>query len=875
MNYKNSTVRKVLLGATLFSVLTTSLPNSVVAADTYVTNNVESTSTVDKDENQWEADDFVYDTIFIDELGKNIVLVKGFSEKGLKKLENTTSLTIPKYSASGDLITGIGENAFSNTNIVNLNLPDSIEIICDGAFSNSPNKIKIESIKLPKNLKIIEEYSFFGNGISSIELPNNLEKIGKNSFSQNALREIELPDSVNEIGIGAFSGNIINSVKLPKNIQKISYGAFSHNRIKDIILPESVIKIEEDAFSHNRIENLTIPKSIKYLSGFSNNNLTNIKLPDTLEIIGERAFSSNNIKKLNIPNSVKEIGPNSFSINNISDLVLSSSLKTIEAHSFYYNKLENVNIPNSVNLIGANAFSFNKISKIKLSDNLKEIGRDAFRNNLLEEVDFPESIIKIGESAFDQNSFTSFKNFPKNLISSDSNNITKYEGYLDQRIVLTAVNGNFNLSLEDAEKSYEINDPSIIKKSDGTYSLKKDPQFNYRRLRLKVEPYWDVEINNIINFNISYDPNGGVGKINNETIKIDDFYNLKLPENKFTAPQGKKFIGWKPVVEYHSDYHANKDELIQRNRLFLPGSRAANAINGDLRYMKSIKFIAQWEDINKDTNPPRRPDNNRPNIQDVNLNNTKDYIKRLLRNEGILTPSKSNQIDKAQTVDELIYLNNLYLKDKYNQNKNTQTVVEKHYIEKPVYIYNNETRYIDRNTKSHIASYVPKYISNDFTKSDEKQNDVKDSKVQKNNNTSKYFKFLIGMNLYYKNIDGKDELFEMDVAPFIENDRTMMPLRYVAEALSCDVKWDNKTRTASFTKDGVTASIQIDGDEIVLSNGEKVKMDSKPIIKNDRLCVSLTNVAKVFNLTNGNTKDKIDQDIEWDQESKTVTINLD
>lgn len=875
MNYKNSTVRKILLGATLFSILTTSLPNGVIAADTYATHNMESTSTVDKDENQWEADDFVYDTIFIDELGKNIVLVKGFSEKGLKKLENTTSLTIPKYSASGELITGIGEHAFSNTNIVDLNLPDSIEIICDGAFYSNTSKLRVESIRFPKNLKIIEEYSFSGNGISSIELPHNLEKIGENAFSNNVIRELVLPDSVNEIGVNAFSGNIINSVKLPKNIQKISSGAFSRNRLKDIILPESVIKIEEDAFSNNRIENLTIPKSIKYLSGFSNNNLTSIELPDTLEIIGERAFSNNNIEQLNIPNSVKEICQGAFSNNNISDLVLSNSLKTIAAYSFSYNKLENVKLPNSVNIIDVGAFLSNNISKIQLSNNLKEIGRDAFWNNFLEEVYFPDSIIKIGESAFNKNCFKSFKNFPKNLISSDFNNITKYEGYLDQRIKLTAVNGNFNLSLEDSEKSYEINDPSIIKNSDGTYSLKKDPQFNYRRLRLKVDPYWDIEINNIINFDISYDPNGGVGKINNETIEIDDFYNLKLPENKFTAPQGKKFIGWKPVVEYHSDYHANKDELIQRNRLCLPGSRATHAINGDLRYIKSIKFIAQWEDINKDTNPPRRPDDNKPNIQDVNLNNTKDYIKRILRNEGILTPFKSNQIDKAQTVDELIYLNNLYLKDKFNQNKNTHTVVEKHYIEKPVYIYNNETRYTDRYTNSNIASYVPKYASNDFKKSDEKQIDVKDSKVQKNNNTNKYFKFLIGMNLYYKNIDGKDELFEMDVAPFIEKDRTMMPLRYVAEALSCDVRWDNKTRTASFTKDGVTASIQIDGDEIVLSSGEKVKMDSKPIIKNDRLCVSLTNVAKVFNLTNGNTKDKTDQDIEWDQESKTVTISLD
>lgn len=364
--------------------------------------------------------------------------------------------------------------------------------------------------------------------------------------------------------------------------------------------------------------------------------------------------------------------------------------------------------------------------------------------------------------------------------------------------------------------------------------------------------------------------------MDNEYIDVIDFYNhYKLPESKFTPPAGKKFAGWKVNVEFSEDYTPDKYDKNPIIQIFEPGQGNLGLVLRSIQYAKNVKFIAQWEDLNKDTNSPRRPDDNRPNIQDVNLNNTKDYIKRLLRNEGILTPFKSRQIDKAQTVDELIYLNNLYLKDKFNQNKNTHTVVEKHYIEKPVYIYNNETRYTDRYTNSHIASYVPKYVSNDFKKSDEKQIDVKDSKVQKNNNTNKYFKFLIGMNLYYKNIDGKDELFEMDVAPFIENDRTMMPLRYVAEALSCDVRWDNKTRTASFTKDRVTASIQIDGNEIVLSSGEKIKMDSKPTIKNDRLCVSLTNLAKVFNLTNGNTKDKMDQDIEWDQGSKTVTINLD
>ena len=114
----------------------------------------------------------------------------------------------------------------------------------------------------------------------------------------------------------------------------------------------------------------------------------------------------------------------------------------------------------------------------------------------------------------------------------------------------------------------------------------------------------------------------------------------------------------------------------------------------------------------------------------------------------------------------------------------------------------------------------------------------------------------------------------MDVTPVLRNNRTMLPLRYVAEAIGADVKWDAKTRTATFTKDGLTASVQVDGNEIVLSNGKTIKMDSKPLMLNNRVLVSVVNVANVFGLTNGNTLDGSDQDIEWQQEDKSATIYI-
>ena len=122
--------------------------------------------------------------------------------------------------------------------------------------------------------------------------------------------------------------------------------------------------------------------------------------------------------------------------------------------------------------------------------------------------------------------------------------------------------------------------------------------------------------------------------------------------------------------------------------------------------------------------------------------------------------------------------------------------------------------------------------------------------------------------------DGISTKVKMDISPVIHKGRTMLPLRRVAEVLGAEVVWNKNTRTASFTRDGLTASIQIDNNKIILSNGQVIEMEAKPLNIKDRIFVSLVNVAKVFGLNNGNTEDGKDNDIEWDNESRTVTISV-
>lgn len=173
------------------------------------------------------------------------------------------------------------------------------------------------------------------------------------------------------------------------------------------------------------------------------------------------------------------------------------------------------------------------------------------------------------------------------------------------------------------------------------------------------------------------------------------------------------------------------------------------------------------------------------------------------------------------------------------------------------------------------GNIFPKLKNRDYNKNSiEVKTYLAKSKINDNKNKSlrHIINILSGEYEFIK--DGVSQKKRMDVVPVIKNDRLMLPLRYLAEMIGAKVEWDSQTRIATFTNNALVAKIQIDGNEIVLSNGKVIKMDSKPLNINGRILVSISNVANVFGLTNGNTKDGIDQDIEWDDANKTVTINL-
>ena len=84
-----------------------------------------------------------------------------------------------------------------------------------------------------------------------------------------------------------------------------------------------------------------------------------------------------------------------------------------------------------------------------------------------------------------------------------------------------------------------------------------------------------------------------------------------------------------------------------------------------------------------------------------------------------------------------------------------------------------------------------------------------------------------------------------DQPPIIENDCTLVPFRVIFEALGAEVSWDNETQTATGILNDTIIQLTI-GSETAHVNEQSILLDVPPKIINDRTLVPLRFVAESF-----------------------------
>ena len=336
-------------------------------------------------------------------------------------------------------------------------------------------------------------------------------------------------------------------------------------------------------------------------------------------------------------------------------------------------------------------------------------------------------------------------------------------------------------------------------------------------------------------FTVTFNSNGAEGTMQSQEIKKGE--DFELPANEFTAPEGQEFKAW--LVD-GQEYPAKTKIKINKET--------------------TIKAI--WQD--------------KPIAPKPEYKNKKYEIKLTQASNGTIiinpTEAKEGELVTVQAVPDYGYeLESIIILD---ENQNSVPMIENQFkmpkggvsiyakfkeLAPAIYPEIDEEKPIEN--KRHRRDWY--YKDHDEEKNpteEEKFIEEKEIKAQETKTI-----ITIGSQTLEKVMNGVRTVKNMDSAPYIKRGRTMLPLRYLAEALGYKVFWLNETRTVVIVDLGLRVEIPVDTNLIIV-NGVKYTSDLKPEIVHHRTMLPIANIARALGLKDG-------EDIIWDDVNRQVTIN--
>jgi len=367
-----------------------------------------------------------------------------------------------KFELSSEL-TRINDYQFMGFSFNELVIPKSVTEIGEKAFYNCK---ELEKVELSKGLNTIGEYAFANSGVQNINLVSTISYIDQYAFSNSMLTNITIPASIGyispytfekcrhlqnviieegiyEICEGAFSGcSLLFSVTFPKSLNTLGYDAFSgcENLDAALLKETSVLNIPDYAFcncknlrlisfnenlesiastSFEGCDNLdckvyrnalyfgTDTNPYRWLVKARTKTIAECKVHPDCEKIFAGAFSScNNLRRLVIPSSCTEFEHCLDGVKTIESIELPYSFSdTFGNYLFRSNNtyvtesLKNI-IINGGEAIPNNAFKDIELDSISLSDTILTIGDNAFqKTNAI--INVPSSVTTIGDYSYE------------------------------------------------------------------------------------------------------------------------------------------------------------------------------------------------------------------------------------------------------------------------------------------------------------------------------------------------------------------------------------------------------------------------------------------------------------------------------------------
>lgn len=341
----------------------------------------------------------------------------------------------------------------SNVEMTTLDVPVVIHYqdvsYCVVAMENRSQyqQMNITSVKLPKSLRSIGDYSFYYySNLRYLEIPEGVTTMGSNVFyGADNLRALKV-NAVVPPTVGSFGGSSNKKITIPQESfhayrladgwkdyvliggegVTVSTGKIAAGDLGHVVLDEATylqevnrLVIDEGTLNNDDWNTLKLMTNLIEidLSGVTAAAvpdyafdgrwaLEKVVLPHNLTSVGRYAFRNAGIKEVNFPETLTTLGYDAYSnCDSLSVVNVPAGVGSIPSSCFYdCDGLRQVNLSEGLSSIEYDAFrSCNSLGEVNLPASLTGIGYRAFYQCPLKKIEIPAGITQISESAFAYN----------------------------------------------------------------------------------------------------------------------------------------------------------------------------------------------------------------------------------------------------------------------------------------------------------------------------------------------------------------------------------------------------------------------------------------------------------------------------------------
>ena len=192
------------------------------------------------------------------------------------------------------------------------NLKNALWIVGEGnmgdysSFSQTPwskaNRL-VNYVYIEDGVTSVGDNAFANVNVAEVDIPSTVTRLGRRAFSGSIISSVSLPDAITEIPEEAFSGcNYLTNVRLPKNVETIGDMAFNGCKKASLSSTKKLRHIGNYAFQFCNVTTWTDSEVLESIGmyAFTDCGFSELDLPNSLREIGALAFTDDGISKIHV-----------------------------------------------------------------------------------------------------------------------------------------------------------------------------------------------------------------------------------------------------------------------------------------------------------------------------------------------------------------------------------------------------------------------------------------------------------------------------------------------------------------------------------------------------------------------------------------------